>query len=955
MPKRKSWKRAAAQRGNVKASREVSEKGKYDVCLTDVCLTDGLTEDLTEELASLKTENSDTLRDVTEELASLKTENKDIVQGSVNLVTGKSYSLPESYLQNCQSEEMQNQKLVSLTNQRESCLSTDSINEQLKIFGSFHQNDRRFSDQSRGFQCTCNALCMISYNAVCTGIESSSDLDKILYDGDSLYQNVTNELKEQERFIHPLLSLDELPHDFEIEIGKFAVGKDPVVSGFLVDTQENSGLPSLHNALQSTLSNTKSCLLTIGAVCSAIFKRNDLYMFFDSHSHGKDGLSSIDGRSVLISFSSLDDLVGYMYAFYDSMRIDMGLQFDLLPVTIRKYNPKKDSAEQNKVESVDGIEEMVTVECAAETLSKVTENATEITQLPGRCHVKSFAEIVTKDAEYFAKVFSTEASLFHKHSMNNAFNLHKDFDDTFAMSFIEASKTHFRTNNNENISHAVAESERVKKFHTVKKRKKRTDYNKNYKKKQRLDPAYKTSEQILQCNYKQTARQNPVFKARECAAKANERQNLAFKANEISYQGQSKRRARQNPVFKAKECAAKANERQDPAFKINEISYQGKSKQKLRQDPAFKINEISYQGQSKRKARQNPVFKAKECAAKANERQDPAFKANEISYQGKSKQKLRQDPAFKANEITYQGKSKRKLRQDPAFKANEISYQGQSKQKLRQDPAFKANEVSYQGQSKRKARQNPVFRAKECSAKVNERQDPAFKANEIRYQYESKRRARQDQLFQSNEARYQRLSKQNARKKPFVLECERLRQQQKRQQNRKLDYSSKLNNQSDKEVEEKLQCHQSCNKSYQKRSKTIDDCIKEFHSSILVGPLYVCTCCHQTWFRKSVSMLKNTHIPARMRSYCTKFTSVNDEEWVCHTCLNSLKDYKAPRLSVANGMKWPIKPPELNLHQLEERLIALRIPFMQIRELPRGGQYSLKGNVINVPVDIQPK
>ena len=53
-------------------------------------------------------------------------------------------------------------------------------------------------------------------------------------------------------------------------------------------------------------------------------------------------------------------------------------------------------------------------------------------------------------------------------------------------------------------------------------------------------------------------------------------------------------------------------------------------------------------------------------------------------------------------------------------------------------------------------------------------------------------------------------------------------------------------------------------------------------------------------------------------------------------------------------MKWPDKPAELNLHQLEERLIALRIPFIQIRELPRGGQYSLKGNVINVPVDIQP-
>ena len=82
-------------------------------------------------------------------------------------------------------------------------------------------------------------------------------------------------------------------------------------------------------------------------------------------------------------------------------------------------------------------------------------------------------------------------------------------------------------------------------------------------------------------------------------------------------------------------------------------------------------------------------------------------------------------------------------------------------------------------------------------------------------------------------------------------------------------------------------------------------------------------------------------------------TSVSNEEWICHT-LRALRDNKIPKLSVANGMKWPDKPPELHLHQLEERLIALHIPFMQIRELPRGGQYSLRGNVINMPVYIQP-
>ena len=144
-------------------------------------------------------------------------------------------------------------------------------------------------------------------------------------------------------------------------------------------------------------------------------------------------------------------------------------------------------------------------------------------------------------------------------------------------------------------------------------------------------------------------------------------------------------------------------------------------------------------------------------------------------------------------------------------------------------------------------------------------------------------------------------------------------------------------------------------KKSRKNFEIIEESIKRFHSDISFGPIYVCSCCHQTWFRKSVLMLKNTHIPAESkRVHCTEFTIVGNEEWIRHTCLSALRDSKLPKLSVANCMKWPDKPPELNLHQLEERLIALRIPFMQIRELPRGGQYSLKGNVINVPVDIKP-
>ena len=76
------------------------------------------------------------------------------------------------------------------------------------MFGSFHQNDERFIDQSRGVQCTCNALCMLIQDK----IQNSSDLDQILYEGDALYNRTITSLKAEGKFVHSLLSLEEIPN-----------------------------------------------------------------------------------------------------------------------------------------------------------------------------------------------------------------------------------------------------------------------------------------------------------------------------------------------------------------------------------------------------------------------------------------------------------------------------------------------------------------------------------------------------------------------------------------------------------------------------------------------------------------------------------------------------------------------------------------------------------------------
>ena len=140
------------------------------------------------------------------------------------------------------------------------------------------KNDGRFSEHSRGYQCTCNALCMLSY-AHCGDVDNSVVLDKVLYEGDALYQAVIRKLKSDGKFSQHLLSLEEIPDDFEVEIGKFTLEKFHIESGPLIDTQDLC-LPTLHEVLQSAFLSVSSGLLTVGAICSAVFKKKGAYAFF---------------------------------------------------------------------------------------------------------------------------------------------------------------------------------------------------------------------------------------------------------------------------------------------------------------------------------------------------------------------------------------------------------------------------------------------------------------------------------------------------------------------------------------------------------------------------------------------------------------------------------------------------------------------------------------------------
>lgn len=148
------------------------------------------------------------------------------------------------------------------------------------------------------------------------------------------------------------------------------------------------------------------------------------------------------------------------------------------------------------------------------------------------------------------------------------------------------------------------------------------------------------------------------------------------------------------------------------------------------------------------------------------------------------------------------------------------------------------------------------------------------------------------------------------------------------------------------------------NKDVTKKRKTFSDVnasiVNKFHADFSKGPDYICTSCSQVFFKHSVVKISRSNFSERLLNTCTSgAVSVEGNEYICNQCNDYLKKGNIPPLSRGNGLSFPAIPPELDgLTQLEERLISPRIPFMQIRELPRGGQLRLKGNVINVPSDV---
>ena len=85
-------------------------------------------------------------------------------------------------------------------------------------------------------------------------------------------------------------------------------------------------------------------------------------------------------------------------------------------------------------------------------------------------------------------------------------------------------------------------------------------------------------------------------------------------------------------------------------------------------------------------------------------------------------------------------------------------------------------------------------------------------------------------------------------------------------------------------------CEQATTKETKKgNGKNMDDVIKRFQNIVSQGPLYICSCCDQLWYKHSVSTAdKIRKSNPTAANYLRNRKSINNTEWLCRTCQNYL-------------------------------------------------------------------
>ena len=152
----------------------------------------------------------------------------------------------------------------------------------------------------------------------CPSVWKTSNLDEILLKGDKMYQRIDTHHK------HQYLLLGDIPSNV-------AVFAEPFHG--LINGKTDTPFYSLNDAVNELLSMHESCLFTMGTsepcYTSAIFKCEEQYYFFDSHSRNDVGMLSPEGKACVTIHTNTENLCVFIRNLAATLNLKGNVPFEI--------------------------------------------------------------------------------------------------------------------------------------------------------------------------------------------------------------------------------------------------------------------------------------------------------------------------------------------------------------------------------------------------------------------------------------------------------------------------------------------------------------------------------------------------------------------------------------------------------------------------------------------------
>lgn len=178
------------------------------------------------------------------------------------------------------------------------------------LSGTFSQRDKRFEGKTRDKQGTACASMALAYSTLKHEKEWTREtLDDILTSGDKLYNNTVDELKRKEKFKQDQLMASEIPKKFAFDATKEVnlEIQDCLVNG-IVSAKSNDNICNLRKGLEEFFIDNDTGVLTAKSLSVAVWKKDEIYYYYDSHSRDEKGTITDFGTACVMRILNISDL-----------------------------------------------------------------------------------------------------------------------------------------------------------------------------------------------------------------------------------------------------------------------------------------------------------------------------------------------------------------------------------------------------------------------------------------------------------------------------------------------------------------------------------------------------------------------------------------------------------------------------------------------------------------------